>query len=190
MLAFCGGEREERYALQLHSCFLPSLPLLTMTCGTAARKRLTRPLLLACWQRRCPWPAHNMRVSLPMSFSCIQMRMVDNFTEKSISKRKIHLAAATQKKTKLSSIPCHAHRAPRSFRFHFGAVFSYQFRCCLRACMQFASKTKLKSEMRANAQLKVSTTFPRLSHDFPCDFSSTFPSTFGNFENALRSSRS
>lgn len=165
--------RKRREICTSTAIMLPSLPLLTMTCGTAARKRLTRPLLLACWQRRCPWPAHNMRVSLPMSFSCIQMRMVDNFTEKSISKRKIHLAAATQKnEAQFNSLP--RPPPPRSFRFHFGAVFSYQFRCCLRACMQFASKTKLKSEMRANAQLKVSTTFPRLSHDFPCDFPQHF----------------
>lgn len=113
------GEKEKRdmHFNCNHASFL--LSLLTMTCGTAARKRLTRPLLLACWQRRCPWPAHNMRVSLPMSFSCIQMRMVDNFTEKSISKRKIHLAAATQKKPKLSSIPCHAHRPPPPAVFDF-----------------------------------------------------------------------
>lgn len=60
---------------------------LTMTWGTAARKRLTRPLLLACWQRRLPCPAHKMRVNLPMSFSCIQILMVDSFTEKSITRK-------------------------------------------------------------------------------------------------------
>lgn len=113
--------RKRREICTSTAIMLPSLPLLTMTCGTAARKRLTRPLLLACWQRRCPWPAHNMRVSLPMSFSCIQMRMVDNFTEKSISKRKIHLAAATQKnEAQFNSLPRPPPLPPAVFDFTLG----------------------------------------------------------------------
>lgn len=112
--------RKRREICTSTAIMLPSLPLLTMTCGTAARKRLTRPLLLACWQRRCPWPAHNMRVSLPMSFSCIQMRMVDNFTEKSISKRKIHLAAATQKKRSSVQFPATPTAPPAVFDFTLG----------------------------------------------------------------------
>lgn len=55
------------------------LTCLTMRYGTASRNFLTRTLLLDSVRNRMPWPSHSAFVSLLMSLSWIQIRILDGF---------------------------------------------------------------------------------------------------------------